>query len=151
MIAGLDWPHAFRRSGHQNIPRVKRVELRRVLDQLAAIIDQIFRVRFLPNLAVYSNAEIEVVGVVDFIRRGNPWPQNSIRIQRFSEAAVFDATDGIVQADRISRNDIQRIVIGDVLGGFPDNQRQFDFMIISAIGVTKRNSFARPDEGGVRL
>ena len=41
---------------------------------------------------------------------------------------------------------IKRIRRGDVTGGFTDDHRELDFMIVAAIQMNKLYSFARTDQ-----
>src|SRR5439155_3009289 len=83
-IARLYRGDARGRSGHDDVPRVQRVHRRGELDQPLDVVDEILRVRILPQLAVHLDREIEVVGIADLVGGREPWPEYAVGIDRIA-------------------------------------------------------------------
>src|SRR6266481_6155047 len=113
-VAGLHRAHTFRRAGIEYVAGVKRIEGRAPFDQLAAIIDQLFRAAVLLDLAIDENAERNVVGIGNLVGGDEPWPEHGITIDRFAKAAILGTACGHVEADAVADHVIERFFTRDI-------------------------------------
>ena len=87
----------------------------------------------LPRLAVDGQQHVVPGRVAELVRGHHPWAEHRIGVERLAERSLLRPADGDVQADRIARDERQRVLARDVAAPPADHHRQFDLMVGAAI------------------
>src|SRR5712675_249839 len=143
-VAGLHRGDALGRAGVVYVARIERVERRGEFDETADVVDQVLRIRGLFENAIVGKRDLEVVRIGDFIGRHEPGAKYRIAINGFPEAAVFAAAAGHVEAERITRDIVLGLVLGDIGPLLADYRHQFDLVLVGAIEKADRDAFRGP-------
>src|SRR5277367_6213292 len=73
------------RTGRDDSPGQQRENRRQRLDLREAIEDEVLRVRMLALFAVDERLQVERMRIADFVGRYDPWPDGSVRVERFAQ------------------------------------------------------------------
>src|SRR6185503_6869358 len=102
----------LRRTGEQEIARLKRERLGYMLDLRGNIEDHVAGIAVLAQLAVDPALERLVGDVASFVRRGDPWTDRRVGVEPFAHdhglAGALPVADGVVAAGHVAANDLVR-------------------------------------------